>query len=213
MAVGPAADRTRPRGIFLMPSSTVSFATPDQAIAAILSLLRPVSAETLPCLEAAGRVLAELITADRDSPPCDNSAMDGYAVRLADVRPEGVAVAGEVLIGCPPPAAADGTGTADRHRRAAARRRRGGDSPRGCRGTTVEDRGSAGHRVEARPAHPPPGRKCQAVGSGARCRPSDRCRRHVGRWRRLEWRDPASIAGCALPCWSLATNYARSSRR
>ena len=30
--------------------------------------------------------------------------MDGYAVRLDDVRPEGVAVAGEISIGCPPPA-------------------------------------------------------------------------------------------------------------
>ncbi len=44
--------------------------------------------EILPWLEAAGRVLAEPIAADRDSPPCDNTAMDGYAVRLADVRPE-----------------------------------------------------------------------------------------------------------------------------
>jgi molybdopterin molybdotransferase len=87
-----------------MPSSKLSFAAPDQAIAAILSLLRPVGVETVACLLAAGRVLAQPVAADRDSPPCDNSAMDGYAVRVADVRPEGMAVAGEVSIGCPPPA-------------------------------------------------------------------------------------------------------------
>jgi molybdopterin molybdotransferase len=86
------------------PPSTVRFATPDEALAALLSELRPVTTESLPWQEAAGRVVAQPITADRDSPPCDNSAMDGYAVRLADVRPEGVPVAGEVLIGCPPPA-------------------------------------------------------------------------------------------------------------
>ncbi len=34
---------------------------------------------------AYGRVLAEPLQADRDSPPYDHSAMDGYAVRCADV--------------------------------------------------------------------------------------------------------------------------------
>ena len=88
----------------MRPTSTAGFAMPDEALAALLSPLRPVATEELPWREAAGRVLAERITADRDSPPCDNSAMDGFAVRLADVRPEGMAVAGDVLIGCPPPA-------------------------------------------------------------------------------------------------------------
>ena len=86
-----------------MPPS-VSFATPDEALAAVRSHLRPVAVETLPYLEAAGRVLAEPIAADRDSPPCDNSAMDGYVVRLGDVHPAGVAVAGDAGIGRPPPA-------------------------------------------------------------------------------------------------------------
>ncbi len=84
--------------------SPASFAMPDDALAAMVSLLGPVEVETLPCRDAAGRVLAQPITADRDSPPCDNSAMDGYAVRLAEVRPDGLAVAGEVLIGRSPPA-------------------------------------------------------------------------------------------------------------
>ena len=91
-----------------MATSKAPLAAPDEALAAILPLLQPVAAESLPWPEAAGRVLAQSVVADRDSPPCDNSAMDGYAVRLADVRPEGVAVAGEVLIGCPPPALPSG---------------------------------------------------------------------------------------------------------
>ncbi len=87
----------------MLPTTTDRFATPEGALAALLSQLRPVATESLPWQEAAGRVLAQPIIADRDSPPCDNSAMDGYAVRLADVRVEGVTVAGEVLIGCSPP--------------------------------------------------------------------------------------------------------------
>ncbi len=36
-------------------------------------------------MEAAGRVLAQAQTSTMDVPPMDNSAMDGYAVRLADL--------------------------------------------------------------------------------------------------------------------------------
>lgn len=40
----------------------------------------------LPTLEAVGRVLAEAQPSALDAPPLDNSAMDGYAVAVADVR-------------------------------------------------------------------------------------------------------------------------------
>jgi molybdopterin molybdotransferase len=40
---------------------------------------------SVPVLEALGRVLAEKIVSDISIPPFDNSAMDGYAVRSADV--------------------------------------------------------------------------------------------------------------------------------
>ena len=43
--------------------------------------------ETTPLDEAAGRVLARTLTAALDMPPADNSAMDGYALRCADVAP------------------------------------------------------------------------------------------------------------------------------
>src|SRR5580698_5694972 len=54
--------------------------------------------EQVHTLEAAGRVLAENISADRDYPPFDRSARDGFAVRAADVPGE-LEVVGEVRAG------------------------------------------------------------------------------------------------------------------
>jgi len=53
--------------------------------------------------EALARVLAEDVTADRDFPPTDRSAMDGFAVRWEDVREPGrtLALAGEARAGRP----------------------------------------------------------------------------------------------------------------
>jgi molybdopterin molybdotransferase len=45
--------------------------------------------ELIPVARALGRVLAEDIRASTDVPPTDNSAVDGYAVRSADVPSEG----------------------------------------------------------------------------------------------------------------------------
>ena len=56
-----------------------------EALARILARCRRLPAEALPLDDAAGRVLAADAHADLDLPPFDNSAMDGYAVRLADV--------------------------------------------------------------------------------------------------------------------------------
>ena len=44
--------------------------------------------EKIPILDALGRVLGEDIVAERDNPPWDNSAMDGFAVRWVDIRQE-----------------------------------------------------------------------------------------------------------------------------
>lgn len=51
----------------------------------LLSVIAPRPAETVPLPHAAGRFLAEDIAAPMDLPPFDNSAMDGYAVRAADL--------------------------------------------------------------------------------------------------------------------------------
>src|SRR4029077_9022341 len=48
-------------------------------------LVRPVGTESIDLLSAAGRVLAEAITAERHPPPSPRSTRDGYAVRSADV--------------------------------------------------------------------------------------------------------------------------------
>jgi molybdopterin molybdotransferase len=44
--------------------------------------------EKISILDALGRVLGEDIVAERDNPPWDNSAMDGFAVRWEDIKQE-----------------------------------------------------------------------------------------------------------------------------
>lgn len=58
----------------------------DEALEVLLAGAHPVSeVEDVPALEATGRVLARAQASTMDVPPMDNSAMDGYALRLADV--------------------------------------------------------------------------------------------------------------------------------
>jgi molybdopterin molybdotransferase len=57
----------------------------DEAIELIQSVAKPLGVETIPLAEAAGRVLAAPVIARIDSPRRDASAMDGYAVREADL--------------------------------------------------------------------------------------------------------------------------------
>jgi molybdopterin molybdotransferase len=83
-------------------SSVTKFATPAEAIEALKEKLSPVRFEGLPLAQAAGRVLAASVLADRDSPPCDVSAMDGFAVRLDDLVSERIPVEGEAFIGAAP---------------------------------------------------------------------------------------------------------------
>jgi molybdopterin molybdotransferase len=59
----------------------------DEALERLLAGARPVSeTESVITLSAAGRVLARAQRSSMDVPPMDNSAMDGYAVRLADLK-------------------------------------------------------------------------------------------------------------------------------
>jgi molybdopterin molybdotransferase len=53
----------------------------------ILARIGALPQETVATENAVGRVLAERVVAPIDSPPWDNSSMDGYAVRAEDVRP------------------------------------------------------------------------------------------------------------------------------
>lgn len=79
----------------------------EKARAAIRACLAPVTeSERLPVREALGRVLAEDIVPSIDVPGHDNTAMDGYAVRHADLGPGetvlqeiGTALAGKAFRG------------------------------------------------------------------------------------------------------------------
>jgi len=63
----------------------------EQALEKLLSAAQAVEEiRSLPLTAAAGRVLAVPQQSTVASPPLDNSAMDGYAVRLADVSAAGV---------------------------------------------------------------------------------------------------------------------------
>lgn len=59
----------------------------ETALSQMLSSITPLTAvETLPLVECFGRVLATDVVSPIDVPGFDNSAMDGYAVRLADLQ-------------------------------------------------------------------------------------------------------------------------------
>jgi len=62
----------------------------EEARERVLALFGPLPASSVPILDALGCVLAEDVCADRDVPPLDNSAMDGYAVRAEDLVGDGV---------------------------------------------------------------------------------------------------------------------------
>ncbi|MCK4871647.1 MAG: molybdopterin molybdotransferase MoeA [Phycisphaerales bacterium] len=81
-----------------------AFQTPADALDALIARLSPVATEKVPVAEAAGRVLAETVRTDRPSPSCSVSAMDGYAVCLADLSRDHLQIVGEARIGRPAPA-------------------------------------------------------------------------------------------------------------
>jgi molybdopterin molybdotransferase len=77
-----------------------------EALREIVPCFAPVGVVRRGLLDAAGLVLAEDVFARADLPGFDNSAMDGYAVRAADLAPSmAVPLAGESRAGGPPPAA------------------------------------------------------------------------------------------------------------
>ncbi|MBO6885900.1 MAG: molybdopterin molybdenumtransferase MoeA, partial [Marivita sp.] len=51
-----------------------------EALEHLFALARPLGVETVPLLQAHGRVLAKDVAATRNQPPFNSSAMDGYAV-------------------------------------------------------------------------------------------------------------------------------------
>src|ERR1044071_7278277 len=75
---------------------TLSF---EQARACVLREVQSLGdSEQVPLTDACGRVIAEDTLADRDYPPFDRSARDGFAVRTAEL-PGDLRVLGEPLAG------------------------------------------------------------------------------------------------------------------
>src|ERR1700689_5380039 len=74
-----------------------------EALDHVLAHAAPLPVEEAPLAEADGRVLAYDLKALRTQPPADVAAMDGYAVRAADVAkaPVRLKVIGEVPAGRP----------------------------------------------------------------------------------------------------------------
>ncbi|MFJ5632581.1 gephyrin-like molybdotransferase Glp [Streptomyces goshikiensis] len=77
----------------------------DEHLADVLAAIRPLEPIELQLLDAQGCVLVEDVTVPVALPPFDNSSMDGYAVRVADVQgaseefPAVLTVIGDVAAG------------------------------------------------------------------------------------------------------------------
>ena len=78
----------------------------EEAIATVLADARPLAAERVALLDAAGRVLAEDARATVDLPPFPSSAMDRFALRSADT-PGSLPVVERIAAGRPAPRALD----------------------------------------------------------------------------------------------------------
>src|SRR6185369_12458815 len=99
--VPPSSSPTRP------PMLTLA-----QALDRLIGAVRPLAdTETVSTFDALGRVLAEDVTSSLDVPPADNTAMDGYALRCADVPQAGTVlpVSQRIPAGVPPAPLQPGT--------------------------------------------------------------------------------------------------------
>jgi molybdopterin molybdotransferase len=136
-----------------------------QAQGRLIDAVRPLAErETVSTFDALGRVLAEDVTSALDVPPADNTAMDGYALRCADVPEAGsvLPVSQRIPAGVPPAALQAGT---------AARAFTGAQVPEGADAIVMQEQCTAveaGVRIDTVPS---PGqwirRRGEDVRSGA----------------------------------------------
>ncbi|MEO6324428.1 MAG: molybdopterin molybdotransferase MoeA, partial [Thermoanaerobaculia bacterium] len=73
----------------------------EQALANVIDRTSFLGATPSPLTDSAGRILAESVTADLDLPPFDTTAMDGWALRAAEVQsaPTSLSIAGSLAAG------------------------------------------------------------------------------------------------------------------
>jgi molybdopterin molybdotransferase len=94
------------------PGKTGSLMPVEEALARLLEMAdstRIIEREYLPLAQVEGRVLAEDLVSTLDLPPWPNSAMDGYALRLADWVGEPLVVSQKVFAGQAPDPLEPGT--------------------------------------------------------------------------------------------------------
>lgn len=86
-----------------MEAFTAGLISLDDALDTMLAQVTPISDSEIVALPAAvGRITAAPVISPIDVPPFDNSAMDGYALRLADLSPGAVLhIAGNAFAGQP----------------------------------------------------------------------------------------------------------------
>ena len=100
-----------------MKTDRAPLLTLDEALERLVSAVPPLPAsghETLSTFDALGRVLQQDLRSPLDVPPADNTSMDGYAMRCADVPSVGVLLAVSQRIPAGAVAAALQPGTAAR---------------------------------------------------------------------------------------------------
>ncbi|WCM50053.1 molybdopterin molybdotransferase MoeA [Pseudomonas sp. WJP1] len=94
------------------PGKTGTLMPVEVALARLLEMAdasRIVERERLPLAQVQGRVLADDLLSTLDLPPWPNSAMDGYALRVADWSAEPLVVSQKVFAGQAPVALTPGT--------------------------------------------------------------------------------------------------------
>lgn len=85
-----------------MDAFTAGLISLDDALNTMLSRIEPLTeTETVAITEAAGRITAESVISPLNVPPFANSAMDGYAIRMADLMMQPLEVAGKAFAGAP----------------------------------------------------------------------------------------------------------------
>lgn len=112
----------------------------ERALEALLKDVKAGDVERIDCEAAAGRVLAEPVTARLDVPPADNSAMDGYALRHVDAG-QWLPISQRIVAGHAPESLTPGT---------CVRIFTGGEIPPGADTVVMQERVEA--RVEAQDA-------------------------------------------------------------
>jgi molybdopterin molybdotransferase len=88
-----------------MSNSLLSFGEAQALVSAHAARLMPLGTERVALAEANGRVLAQIVRADRDQPPFSRSTRDGYACRAAEAsQHKALTLAGSTRAGQSPSA-------------------------------------------------------------------------------------------------------------